>query len=513
MYGKISQIFLIFCLLTACAAPAPQTTPPLPSASPSSVQPTQTPELVATLSQPGYPYPPVLPTVNQETLAAYPAMKETQAEDAVFAALTETARPTNTPQPPTPTFTLTPPELTLPPLLPHVNLESLTLFDQKTGWAMQAYLSPAATGRFYNTDRKILRTTAGFASWRDVTPLTFREKTSLRTAYFYNSNTAVAIFYRNFLPDSADTELTGARTVNGGRTWQIGETMHFIGLLRSPAQIKMLDANRGWMMAVDLGAMGQSPLAFFATEDGGLHWKKVYDSNEQFQIDNAHTIFVGRNPIGNSGFALLDDQTAVFATGEVYRSNDGGKTWKQVLLPIPPAASDLEKQAGMGQYEPAAAPPEFWTKDNGVLVGRYFANLEIPPSIPKDLPTSEFLYFTQDGGESWTYSRSPARIGSPYFLDSQTGWYLGKSDPDPGVSTQMYQTTNGGKTWMQIQADSPLPLGSMIHFIDAQMGYAAMTFYTNDDLFDRRSVYGLPYFFYTVDGGRSWEKLELKLTP
>ncbi len=101
MHGKISQLLLIFCLLTsACAAPTPQAALSIPSASPSPTGPTQTPEPVVTPSQPGYPNLPAIPSGNMETSAAYPAMKDTQAAEEAAVALTETARPTNTPLPP-----------------------------------------------------------------------------------------------------------------------------------------------------------------------------------------------------------------------------------------------------------------------------------------------------------------------------------------------------------------------------------------------------------------------------
>ncbi len=484
MQKLVSLIVLIF--LVACTTNQTVPTKPIPTLVTVSVQP-------AAVGN----YPP--PTTESFITTAYPVIQLT-------------APPTITPLT-TSTETPTPVEPTLPPLMPKVQLEALTLYNESTGWALQSFLTPSTAGHYYDVERKVLRTVQGFQGWRDVSPPPFQEKTELRKAFFLDENTAVAIFYRNFMPYQADTELTGVRTTDGGHTWQVGETMHFSCCLRQTVQMEMLDADHGWMFAEDDGAMGTASLSFFRTADGGLHWEKVYDSNDQMQIDSQKTMFAIANPFGNSGFALIDMTTALYATGRLFRSEDGGKNWRQTSIPIPPATSDLETQAGQGKYEPFVATPQFWTKQNGVMIGRYYTELQIPPAIPTGLPVSEFLYYTQDGGKTWTFSQAPARTGSPFFLDSKMGWYLGKNGPDPTKSTQIYQTTDGGQTWAQILSDCPVPLGSEIHFIDAQMGYALMSGSSYDYLFDARAGKMLPHYFFTHDGGHTWEQVELGVTP
>lgn len=478
-------LFITLIFLTACTADQPASLKPLATLStdPDSTAPQEA-------------YPP--PTAVLLTPSAYPVLQLTVPQAVTpLSTATETAIPI---------------EPTLPPLMPHIELESVTLFDENTGWAVQSFLTPSSAGRYYDVERKVFHASQGFAKWLDVSPLPFQEKAELRKVFFLNANTAVTIFYRNFMPYQADTELTGVRTEDGGRTWQVGEIIHFNCCLRNVAQLDMLDADHGWMMAVSDGAMGQIPISFFRTFDGGLHWEKAYDSDEQFQVDPVNALFGGGNAFGNHGFALVDFDTALYANGWLYRSEDGGKSWQQVTLPIPPAQSDLELQAGMGKYAPVAAVPQMWSRNDGVFVGRYYNNLQIPPGSPTEIPVAEFLFYTHDGGKTWTYSRSPARTGHPFFLDSNTGWYLGKSDPDPEASTQLYQTTDGGQTWSQILSDCPLPLGSVIRFLNPQMGYASVTSYSYDYLFDARADKRLPFFFFTHDGGHTWEQVERKGT-
>ncbi len=162
----------------------------------------------------------------------------------------------------------------------------------------------------------------------------------------------------------------------------------------------------------------------------------------------------------------------------------------------------------MGISEPEVSVPQFWTRNDGVMVGRYYVDMLIPPSKPTSLPVAEFLFFTNDSGKSWSSLRSPALTGSPFFLDRNTGWYLGKNDPDPSTHTQLYQTTDGGKSWTEILSDCPLPLSSEIHFIDTKTGYATNFIYNWDYLFDVRSNPKPPYFYFTKDGGYTWESVE-----
>jgi photosystem II stability/assembly factor-like uncharacterized protein len=133
------------------------------------------------------------------------------------------------------------------------------------------------------------------------------------------------------------------------------------------------------------------------------------------------------------------------------------------------------------------------------------------------LPEAQYLYFTHDGGLTWTPRLSPARVGTVYFLDMNTGWFLGKSDMDPSTPTQLYQTNDGGETWSLISADCPVPLGSEFQYADEQAGFAfdtyqTLQYYYNMD-FRIWETLTHAYLFYTQDGGRTWDKIVPQLTP
>jgi photosystem II stability/assembly factor-like uncharacterized protein len=105
-------------------------------------------------------------------------------------------------------------------------------------------------------------------------------------------------------------------------------------------------------------------------------------------------------------------------------------------------------------------------------------------------------------------------MGTVHFRNPQTGWLIGKNDADPTTATRLYQTDDGGATWTQISSDCPLPLGSELQFFDEQTGFAfypsPVSDYYKD--FDSR-VNQTSGLFSTLDGGRSWGKVQPQITP
>ncbi|HMD88695.1 MAG TPA: hypothetical protein VKF38_05995, partial [Anaerolineaceae bacterium] len=56
------------------------------------------------------------------------------------------------------------------------------------------------------------------------------------------------------------------------------------------------------------------------------------------------------------------------------------------------------------------------------------------------------LYFTQDGGQSWTMLATVNWSGAPDFVDTQTGWVVAVN----GSSLALVKSTNGGKSWKEL---------------------------------------------------------------
>ncbi|GAB5404560.1 MAG: hypothetical protein Aurels2KO_27910 [Aureliella sp.] len=214
--------------------------------------------------------------------------------------------------------------------------------------------------------------------------------------------------------------------------------------------------------------------------------------------------------IGDFALAPSDPNVIYLGTGEslkkprnftipgtgVYRSKDGGDTWRHLGLSdswhtgeiaIHPTNPDIAVVAVLGH---------FWSKN-----------------------ANRGLYRTQDGGNSWQHV---------LFVDNQTGandivWaadnpnivYASTWQNYPNVSgstSNVYRSDDAGKTWTQ--AASGLPKGDDVGRIglavsqtDSQKVYALVD---NRD----RIAEGAAQVFRSVDGGQSWAKThdeELKI--
>jgi photosystem II stability/assembly factor-like uncharacterized protein len=399
---------------------------------------------------------------------------------------------------------------------PDWQVTQLKMFDVNSGWAV--YSAPF----IHPENSKILRTTDGIQTWIDVTPPISENGSNIRAAFFVDANTAVAVSSRSSLPESPTVEVVPWRTTDGGQTWQTGETLPIEQASEFyPGQLYFIDPEHGWMLGESDSGMGNMRVHLFETQDGGMNWEMVYDSANH--LSDPDTLWIkGYYPFPKH-FTFTSKSVGFFSGGRLFSSQDGGRSWAFRQLDPPGDIPDIDCQGGNCKYLDTVSEPRFTSAQDGVLTRRAYLNSDVvmdvfvyyPNTLNRlPLPTAQYLYFTHDGGQSWVPKPSPVKIGTVYFWNVQTGWLLGKSDPDPATATQLYQTIDGGETWTQVLADSSLPLGSELQFVDDQTGYA---FYPSTVLdyykdFDER-VNQAPLLFSTHDGGRSWVKVEPQIAP
>ncbi|MCI0524352.1 MAG: YCF48-related protein [Acidobacteria bacterium] len=168
--------------------------------------------------------------------------------------------------------------------------------------------------------------------------------------------------------------------------------------------------------------------------------------------------------------------------GAVYRTTDGGKTWKPLL-------------AG------AAANINFiyfidW--NHGWMLG------EGSGRVATDENDNEtVLLLTTNGGRTWTRKPAP-NVLSLYFTDTKNGWAVGRN-------ATLMKTTDGGLEWTKVESIEKLiglPVESSnynfgfrdIYFIDAHRGWLIGNFYGRA----RSNIGGI---FATSDGGANWKRV------
>ncbi len=258
------------------------------------------------------------------------------------------------------------------------------------------------------------------------------------------------------------------RTNDGGRNWSVAPVPFSTG------DMEFLDAERGWMMA-DLGAgAGSQAVAIFRTEDGGATWRQVY-VNDPTLSGASDTL-----PLAGSklGLGVLDEERA-WVGGSVpmagvlylYTTSDGGYSWSQQAV-TPPTGYELAQTV--------VGAPRFFNSREGVFA----ATLYDAESI------AMVFYVSHDGGQTWTAASPLTAVGS-YSIASARDFWVWDGGP------QIHVSHDGGLTWETTLTD--VDWSSILvsfHFVDAQHGWALTA-----DASGRRSLY------HTGDGGAHWEAL------
>ena len=267
------------------------------------------------------------------------------------------------------------------------------------------------------------------------------------------------------------------RTLDGGDTWvkQFSQPGLFVRALG------FVDEKHGFLGNVGTdyypGVTETKPL--FETVDGGQSWRAVNgyaDSSVKgicaIDILKKKSIFQGN----------LVDRVIVHAAGRVggpafiLRSLDGGKTFQSL---------DINKEAG------AILDIKFFDEMNGFV----FAATNADPALSHAL-----ILRTKDGGATWTpvyVSKRPYELTwKASFPTRDVGYVTIQSyDPDPAVTKRyVAKTEDGGATWSEIPLIEDASVREFgIGFINERIGWVG----TN--------IGG----FQTVDGGRSWARVEM----
>jgi photosystem II stability/assembly factor-like uncharacterized protein len=337
----------------------------------------------------------------------------------------------------------------MPNVVPN-NISSIHMLDLQNGWMV--------------TNAFVLRTMDGGVSWHNVTPpgasgLGFGTGTS-----FLDSNRGWVLIADPNDPVNAGTLY---HTTDGGIHWD-SNSVPFGG-----GEIHFLDDTIGWMMLpADVGA-GNMAVKFFQTMDGGKNWSQVF-SNLPTDTNSNTTL-----PHGGikSGFTPLNLQEA-WVSGQSYASNDfylyrttdGGNTWKQANDPVP--------NSGEAMYQ--VQPPVFFDQQTAILpmtIGSEGTNTlflktkddgaswtigtAVPGSGRYSVATLNdiFVWFgnelsvSHDGGQTWTTLTPNVDLSDTLaqfqFVDAQNGWAIAS---DANGNSTLYKTTDGGHTWaVQVQ--------------------------------------------------------------
>ncbi|MCD6506435.1 hypothetical protein J7M22_07385 [Candidatus Poribacteria bacterium] len=315
------------------------------------------------------------------------------------------------------------------PAYKFAGIEIVHFRDSHTGWA--------AGKDSWSGQTLLLRTTDGGLTWREeLTDFPYER------AFFISPLEGWTFRDRPFrgwaLRAPLMEEIELYHTTDGGLSWQLQKgkivNLAYISKIepeepfeyRVLTKVYFLDSQRGWLLGFvnsDKGVRGKNIAEWVAgnlflfTNDGGRTWRG--------RIDVYPTGLVWHDPGGISFGAPEDidfvnhkDGWILAATRWIYRTSDGGRTWKRLETGYPPGfiMKDID----------------FVDTRHGWIVG------------------NNVVLFTQDGGRTWT-NRSPDHDRCTYellyFTSAGEGWVAGYKSAPHQWKYWILHTADGGKTW------------------------------------------------------------------
>ncbi len=239
------------------------------------------------------------------------------------------------------------------------------------------------------------------------------------------------------------------KSTDAGKTWKhIGlEGTRRIGrVVVDPA-----DPNRVYVAALGHAYAANPERGVYRSTDGGTTWKKVlFHGNDVGAIDLA---IDPKNPkvLYASLWATRRPPWAVYAPanlkgGGLYKSVDGGDTWKQLTKGLP--TDDFVGKIGIAVAP--GNPRRLWAvvDDGGSAVPRGLGGGRGGAEPPD---TGGGVYLSDDAGASWHRVNRETRLwGRGWYFEAVT---VDPKDPDRAyiMNTATYMTTDGGKTWVPIK--------------------------------------------------------------
>ncbi|GMR10874.1 MAG: hypothetical protein BMS9Abin28_1698 [Anaerolineae bacterium] len=322
------------------------------------------------------------------------------------------------------------------------------------GWAIGSHPDPDQA-----LPIRVLRTTDGGQTWREVTP---PEDSGLLSEVggFYAMGPSAWVTYLG-------TDRVW-RTTDGGATWIASEAGYPMGQLSA---IEFTDTQQGWMLQEIESAMGSQLVALFRTTDGGDTWRQIIDPYESEDLQSCFKTGISffETQIGWVTYDCQGNYVQAFLDV----SGDGGETWEERLLPLPEGAAESTDRGWC-----YSESPRLTSERSGSLI------VKCVVSEGSDVTESSHLYRTDDAGETWEMLDYPG--GQPQFFSDSTVLALGR---------EQYLSTDGGSTWTRVKV---VTWDGQFSFVDPNLGWAVAS---DPETYESALVS-------TSNGGRTWEIIE-----
>ncbi|MBL0939536.1 MAG: hypothetical protein IBJ03_11610 [Gemmatimonadaceae bacterium] len=212
------------------------------------------------------------------------------------------------------------------------------------------------------------------------------------------------------------------RTSDGGKTWEF-KGLYNAGQIGA-VRVHPTNPDIAWVAAYGDIFKPNNERGVFKTVDGGKTWKKtlyVSDSTGAMDVElqpgNPNVVYAWMNRIERKPWTIISGSRE----GGFYKSTDGGETWKQIRGGLP------TELIGKGNVAVTPANPQ-----------RLYALVEALPGGG--------LYRSENAGETWQLVNStPGLITRPFYYTSLNADPT-NADVVYGGAETLYKSTDGGKT-------------------------------------------------------------------
>jgi photosystem II stability/assembly factor-like uncharacterized protein len=354
------------------------------------------------------------------------------------------------------------------------------------------------------TETGILRTTDGGRNWKNIL-----------AAGFVVDDRGVGVAFRSddsVFPDykaawvasiQGETATVSFRhTADGGAHWSGGDfTPLQSESLLVQSNLAFADDHNGWLMLAPDHGMNSSPGFLYRTKNGGKTWRQVASTDDR--LPHGGAIFFRDASVG--WLVGADTDTS---ENSLSITRDGGATWK--FQKLPPPRGRPESEVGTDML-PVLFGPE---RKDGILVVFYSQQ-----SDGGDVDSGcTLIYTTHDGGDTWQSTVSVRESENVVdFINARSGWtwiydpdYKNNHEDLQPVKGTLYKTDDSGQTWLPIKGDAALA-ACLAHgqdvvqldFVDGNFGWACL----QDGDCKVRSL------LQTTNGGKTWSDLHARIEP
>ena len=242
------------------------------------------------------------------------------------------------------------------------------------------------------------------------------------------------------------------KSTDAGKTWK------HIGLenTRQIGRVIVDPKNPNVVFVAALGhAYGPSPdRGVYRSRDGGATWQKILFRNDDvgaidlnFDPANSQIVYATMWNVRRPPWFIYAPANG--PGGGIFKSTDGGTTWKEIDEGIP--------VEGRGRIGISVSPSN---RSRVYAVVDAFVVDQEHPDDPQKIKKLGGLFRSDDAGATWAKISSDERVWG-------RGWYFEKVTADPKnadtvyvMNTSVYRSTDAGKTWTAIKGD---PTGDDFH--------------------------------------------------